>query len=100
MTFLHTGRLKGKKYQPGITSKMQNRRGSGLKTRLDRNDGMARVGVGGDGGGTAPAQTADFSVCLSPFWGLNSGDPNTLPLSPWKHLDRTPVLVKKIKKKK
>lgn len=43
-------------------------------------------------------QTADFSVCLSPFRRLNSRDPDTLPLSPWKHLDRPPILVQKTTK--
>lgn len=42
-------------------------------------------------------QTADFPICLSPFRGLNSGDLDTLPLSPWKHLDNPPVLVTKKK---
>lgn len=82
---------------------MQNAGGGGLKTRWDREDGMVRGAGGGVGGGVGwdgTGHTADFSVCLSPFWGLNSGDPDTLPLSPWKHLDRPPILVKKKKKKK
>lgn len=39
--------------------------------------------------GMAPAKLLTFSFSLSvrTFPGLNSGDPDTLPLSPWKHLD-------------
>lgn len=39
--------------------------------------------------GMALAKLLTFSFCLSvrTFPGLNSRDPDTLPLSPWKHLD-------------
>lgn len=41
--------------------------------------------------GMALAKLLTFSFCLSArtFPDLNSEDPDTLPLSPWKHLDIT-----------
>lgn len=66
------------------------------KTRFDRGvDGMR--GENWDGMEWHCPNCWLFHLLIT-FLDLNSGDPDTLPLSPWKHLYRPPVLVKKKKK--
>lgn len=59
--------------------------GGRLKKRLQRR----RLVWGENSDGMALDKLLTFSFCLSvrTFPGLNSGDPDTLPLSTWKHLD-------------
>lgn len=62
----------------------------GVQKQTEDKIGERRRQVRGENrDGMALAKLLTFSFCLSvrTFPGLNSRDPDTLPLSPWKHLD-------------